>query len=69
MYYTDKCGGVRVVTLHVMKAEYTWLYSHPKIRLLETLTSVTNNQSPRLHVTEHFGIHYYDSNKTRYHNS
>jgi len=69
MYYIHKRGVVKMVTLHVMNAEYPWLYSHPKIRFLETLTSMTNNQSPRLRVTKYFGTHYYDSNKTRSHNS
>jgi len=69
MYYVHKRDFVEIVTLHVMNAEYPWLYSHPKIRLLGTLTSVALNQSPRRRVTKYFRIHYYDSNKTRSHNA
>ena len=69
MYYKCKWGVVKMVTLHGMNAGYTCLYCHPKIRFLETLTSVNINQSPRLRVTEYCGIHYYDSNKTRSYNA
>jgi hypothetical protein len=69
MYYIHKRRVFKKVTLHVMNPEYSWFYSHPKIRFLEILTSVTINQSPRLRATEYFGIHYHDSNKTRSHNS
>jgi hypothetical protein len=41
IYYIHKRGVFKVVTLRVIQAEYPWVYSHSKIRFLETLTSVT----------------------------